>query len=68
MSSPNAFIGDPLFCYREGQSPVSISCPSLEELIYLSETKEMDKQEVALGEKTNKDNSKNSGEEHQNEK
>lgn len=56
---PNTFIGNPLSCYREGQSPVSISWLSLEELIYLSKMKEKDKHGEVLGEKKNKDNSRN---------
>jgi hypothetical protein len=56
MSSPNAFIGDPLLCYWEGDARVSISWLSLEELIYLYEMKE--KQEEILGYNRYKDNQK----------
>jgi hypothetical protein len=56
MSSPNGFIGDPLFCYFEGHDPVSIPWLSFEDLIYLNETMEKDKKEEILGEKSYKDN------------
>jgi len=63
-SFSNAFIGNQSMCHCcEGQSPVAISCLSLEKLGYFDGKKEKDKQEGVLREKSIEDNLRNSVEE-----